>query len=242
MADLVHRPPDRADLRLHPATQLRERRRRELGVERDLIEVDDGATGPTEVGGITLTAGEHAGETLDQWSDFAVELGELAVQGDLHARRARGRQDDPLEGLTADVGPAPPRDEEGVDAGGLGEPAMPGDDGGVRAVVRAHQRTERQPQFGARRGFAAVRPQLPALPRPLRHAVPSVVKSPDRRVRRSRVGADREGGQRGDHATDDSQESPAHFARRSSSTLACSFATCSSASPNGVGATTLSRE
>ena len=183
MADLVHRPPDRADLRLHPATQLRERRRRELGVERDLIEVDDGATGPTEVGGITLTAGEHAGETLDQRSDFAVELGELAVQGDLHARRARGRQDDPLEGLTADVGPAPPRDEEGVDAGGLGEPAMPGDDGGVRAVVRAHQRTERQPQFGARRGFAAVRPQLPALPRPLRHAVPSVIESPDRGVR-----------------------------------------------------------
>ena len=38
------------------------------------------------------------------------------------------------------------------------------------------------------------------------------------------------------------EDASPHFARRSSSTLACSFATCSSASPNGVGATTLSRE
>jgi hypothetical protein len=45
----------------------------------------------------------------------------------------------------------------------------------------------------------------------------------------------------GDQAGPETRQPKPHFARRSSSTLAWSFATCASASPNGVGGTTFSR-
>ena len=188
VGDFIHGPPDWPRAFFDCSAELRKGRWGQLRCERHLVKVDDGPSVDMQVTRVAFCAKEDAAQLFRQFRNLGVELGELAVQRDFDFGLSRGWQDDGFKRLTAAIGSAPPRNEEGIDTCGVGELEVPRGRGDVGAVVRADERLRGAEPSRRFSGLLFISPETPACLRPRGGVIPSIIESPDGRMGRYRFG------------------------------------------------------